>query len=178
MFPQGERGLRFGPMVEEPSERRLRRGRPFVTRELIEKRRSQREELRLVADLDIRRAVEGKEIPPPDEALPASDRLMIESELRDYADSLRSEGDLSGVLQERALVTQAEVLRRWANGVRAAIGAPVAQVRGEFVNCWNTAADQVSTQRANDETLLKYVATLILADEAADDGYRDPRLTE
>jgi hypothetical protein len=164
-------------MVKEPSERRLRRGRPFVTRELIEKRTSQREELRLVADFDIRRAVEGKD-PPLDEVLPASDRAMIESELRDYADSLRSGGDLSGVLQRRALVTQAEVLGRWANGVRAASGAPVAQVRGEFANRWKTAADQVSTQRADDETLLKYVATLILADEAADDGYRDPRLTE
>jgi hypothetical protein len=171
------------PMVKEPAERRLRRGQPFMTRDLMDKRRLQREELRLVADDDLRRAVEDMGAPPKD-PLPVEDRALIESELRDYADSLRNEGGLARILERRAPWRQAEVLGRWANGIQAQSNTPLAQVRHYFTD-QQRIAEQTAAQhseandRDDDEALLKYIVALVLADEAAWDGsaprYHDPR---
>jgi hypothetical protein len=163
-------------MVEEPHERPFRPGWPFVTRELIKQRARQREELRLVGDDILRGAA--KDMGSPVEV--DTDRALIETELRRRADALRRIGDVDGYLEQVADLTRAKVLGRWGGETYGARGGDAEQLGRQFQNHWLTLTQQSKPPPPKDDrdaaTVFEYVMTLVIADELAGDGYRDPRL--
>jgi hypothetical protein len=152
----------------------MKPGDPFDTKDRDERRAEQRLELRLIDDEIIRRATKNMGTAP---TLRDADRGLIEEALRDDADAIRA-GLFPQTFDGLATLTRNEVIKRFGGTTyneRGGIVEHYGMKFGERAPSISAVADVSDLELG---PLCDYVAALILADEAADDEYRDPRLSE
>ncbi len=158
----------------EDRRRALRPGWPFVTRDLIKQRARQRQDLRLVEHHIVLRAVEHMGAPP---GVEDTDRGLVEWELRRVADGFRA--DLGGILGDMATVTVAEAMQRFGEATYGARRGKAEALGLQMGKTARTTLDELQDSAVEDAqatALFDYILTLVMADELADDGYRDPRI--
>jgi hypothetical protein len=152
----------------------MKPGWPFDTRETAKRRSQQRRELRLVDEWIVKRAARDPGSPVP---VSESSRGLIEEALRDEADRLRA-AIPDETLATMARFERAEAAHRFAVETQTRKGE--AQLFGvDFGVRQKNEADASRRSTYPDDELvpiLSYVTALVIADEVADDGYRDPRL--
>jgi len=162
--------------VPAQSKGSLRRGWPFLTRELVGQQAAQREELRLVNDGNLRQVATG--LSTPIQVTDPVDRALIEWDLRKTALEFRDEMGLAEVLDRLAVRTRAEVMHTFYSSVHQSSDGYVEAVAHECGVAARTVAGRTDVQILDDQlltALFKYVALLLLPDEVAGD-YRDPRV--
>jgi hypothetical protein len=118
--------------------------------------------------------------PPAQVYVHDADRGLVEEALRDAADARRN-GDLGNVLLEAGKLLTAEALNRFANLTYNHRSGRAEGFGLEMEREAKAVIAKLQGLEVSDSHMLAmgdYALALILADEIANDGYRDPRLSD
>lgn len=157
-------------------------GHPFETKEMDEMRSRQRRLVREITDWIFGRAT--RDMAPLSESglgrsgeyqMHPIDRELLEAEVRRFVDSeLQQQPSLADLLSTLQRDGRTQPLSRFIN-MRRQLGYGFDEMGQRL----SAESDARLTQMPSDlqPVLFALVQLLVLADELADDGYRDPRLT-